>query len=197
MKRHQENERHRLDRGRSSFDVPLSRERGGKTNVGPKAASARPRLSARYEKADQPPRSQCRSSRRGIASAFRVLLRGLLRYQNLERSLESGEAAAVVSDTVEEFRADAASASREVVCEIVPSSPPIRAARESLARALLWNLLENAVKYSDGGTPIRVFARPPGRIRAARRGRITEPASRNRSRPGAPASEALASGSHW
>lgn len=39
--------------------------------------------------------------------------------------------------------------------------PPIRADREALSRAL-WNLLENAGKYSKTGTPIRVFARRQG-----------------------------------
>jgi signal transduction histidine kinase len=50
---------------------------------------------------------------------------------------------------------------RQVTCEIEDGLPPIRADHEALSRAL-WNLLENAGKYSESGSPIHVFARRQG-----------------------------------
>jgi signal transduction histidine kinase len=58
---------------------------------------------------------------------------------------------------VEQFRQQQGTA-REVVCEMEDGLPPIRADREALSRAI-WNLLENAGKYSQPDTLIRVFAR--------------------------------------
>ena len=61
-------------------------------------------------------------------------------------------------------RSSDASRSREAARSPATSSaelPSIRADREALSRAL-WNLLENAAKYSGPGTPIRVFARRQG-----------------------------------
>lgn len=72
--------------------------------------------------------------------------------------LEPADVNEIVSDIVEEFRRESFAQGRHVVCEIEEGLPPIRADREALSRAL-WNLLENAGKYSDPGSPIRVFAR--------------------------------------
>ena len=59
-------------------------------------------------------------------------------------------------------------AGRDVTCDVDADLPPIRADREALSRAL-WNLLENAAKYSDAGMPIRVFARRQGDLCASGR----------------------------
>jgi signal transduction histidine kinase len=62
-----------------------------------------------------------------------------------------------VPKVVEEFRQESQAVGHELVCEIEPDLPPIHADREALSRAL-WNLLENAGKYSEPGSAIRVFA---------------------------------------
>jgi signal transduction histidine kinase len=71
--------------------------------------------------------------------------------------LEPIEPAEMLQAVVQEFRAESLAKGREISFEIDASLPPILADRETLARAV-WNLLENAAKYSDAGTPIRVFA---------------------------------------
>jgi signal transduction histidine kinase len=72
--------------------------------------------------------------------------------------LEPSDAGHLVRGIVEEFRNEAYAAGRQVQCETAEDLPSIRADREALARAV-WNLLENAVKYSPPGASIRVFAR--------------------------------------
>jgi two-component system, OmpR family, phosphate regulon sensor histidine kinase PhoR len=70
--------------------------------------------------------------------------------------LEPLAVASFVRGLVDEFREFAAG--RVVDLDIDADLPGISADREALARAL-WNLLENAAKYSDPDRPIRVFAR--------------------------------------
>ena len=72
--------------------------------------------------------------------------------------LEPADVDGIIQGILQEFRREPAAADREIVCEIEAGLPSIRADREALSRAL-WNLLENAGKYSEPGTPIRVFAR--------------------------------------
>jgi len=75
--------------------------------------------------------------------------------------LESAEIGELVSAVVDEFRRDAAAEHHTVTSEVDADLPGIRADREAVSRAL-WNLLENAAKYSEPTTPIRVFARRQG-----------------------------------
>jgi two-component system, OmpR family, phosphate regulon sensor histidine kinase PhoR len=75
--------------------------------------------------------------------------------------LESAEVGELVASVVDEFRRDAAAEQRTVTSEVDADLPGIRADREALSRAL-WNLLENAAKYSEPTAPIRVFARRQG-----------------------------------
>jgi signal transduction histidine kinase len=63
-----------------------------------------------------------------------------------------------VPGVVEEFRHELQAMGRELICEIERDLPTIQADREALSRAL-WNLLENAGKYSEPGTPIRIFVK--------------------------------------
>jgi signal transduction histidine kinase len=72
--------------------------------------------------------------------------------------LEPSDAAELVRDIVEEFRREPQARDRLVTVEIEEGLPEIQADREALSRAL-WNLFENAAKYSAPGSPIRVFAR--------------------------------------
>lgn len=75
--------------------------------------------------------------------------------------LESADPRELLHAVVEEFRRDPQSQGREVACEADDNLPPIRADREALFRAVS-NLLDNAGKYSDPGTPIRVSAKQEG-----------------------------------
>lgn len=63
----------------------------------------------------------------------------------------------LLPEVLEEFRQDPQSQGRELVCEIDDGIPAIDADREALSHALR-NLLENAGKYSEPHSPIRVFA---------------------------------------
>jgi signal transduction histidine kinase len=75
--------------------------------------------------------------------------------------LEPAEVKQIVTSIVDEFRRESMTAGRRVDCDIEEQLPPIRAHREALSRAL-WNLLENAAKYSDSCAPIHVFAKRQG-----------------------------------
>jgi signal transduction histidine kinase len=72
--------------------------------------------------------------------------------------LEPADLGELARGIVEEFRREPDAAGREIVCEIGEELPPARIDRDAVSRAL-WNLLENAAKYSERGTPIRVFVR--------------------------------------
>jgi signal transduction histidine kinase len=72
--------------------------------------------------------------------------------------LEAADVGEMVRGIVDEFRREPAAAGREIVFEIAEDLPSARVDRDALSRAL-WNLLENAAKYSDPGKAIRVFVR--------------------------------------
>jgi signal transduction histidine kinase len=75
--------------------------------------------------------------------------------------LQRADAGELVGGIVAEFRKDAQAKEREISCVIEEGLPPIEADREALSRAL-WNLLENAVKYSQAPGRIEVRARRSG-----------------------------------
>jgi len=68
----------------------------------------------------------------------------------------------VVSDIVNEFRAEPAAQARDIVVRSPEEMPPVRLDREAFGRAL-WNLLDNASKYSPAGAPIIVGIRRESR----------------------------------
>jgi signal transduction histidine kinase len=72
--------------------------------------------------------------------------------------LEPADVGELTRGIVEEFRREPDAAGREIISDIAVPSPVARVDRESLSRAL-WNLVENAAKYSERGTSIRVFVR--------------------------------------
>jgi signal transduction histidine kinase len=91
------------------------------------------------------------------------MVEGLLSFGRIEAGayawrLETLDVATLLGTVVDEFREDPSARTRDVVVEIDEGVPPILADAEALSRAL-WNLLENAAKYSPADTPIRVFAR--------------------------------------
>jgi two-component system, OmpR family, phosphate regulon sensor histidine kinase PhoR len=72
--------------------------------------------------------------------------------------LEPVNAGELLRNIVAEFTASAAASGREIVCDISSDLPTVQADRDALSRAM-WNLLENAAKYSGPDTPIRVFGK--------------------------------------
>ena len=75
--------------------------------------------------------------------------------------LKAADAGELVNGILDEFRRESLAEGRDVVCNVEDGLPAIRADRDALSRAL-WNLLENAAKYSEAGSEIRVFARRHG-----------------------------------
>jgi len=73
--------------------------------------------------------------------------------------LEPLDVAGFVAEVCAGFRNELGA--RTLVTEVDDQLPAIRGDREALARAL-WNLLENAAKYSPVGSPVRVFAQRNG-----------------------------------
>jgi two-component system, OmpR family, phosphate regulon sensor histidine kinase PhoR len=69
--------------------------------------------------------------------------------------LEPVDPADLVRSAVEEFHQHPAARDRTITFDAAPDLPLFNADREALARAL-WNLLENAVKYSQAPAPVRV-----------------------------------------
>jgi signal transduction histidine kinase len=91
------------------------------------------------------------------------MVEGLLSFGRIEAGayawqLEPADVGEMVRGIVDEFRGESAAAGREIVAEIAEGLPAASVDRDALSRAL-WNLLENAAKYSDPGKGIRVFAR--------------------------------------
>jgi signal transduction histidine kinase len=74
-------------------------------------------------------------------------------------TLEPLEVAELVQGVAEDFGREIAP--RPLQVELDAELPQIRGDREALARAL-WNLLENAAKYSPGERPVRLFAQRSG-----------------------------------
>jgi signal transduction histidine kinase len=73
--------------------------------------------------------------------------------------LEPLEVTDLVHSVADDFRREIAPRLLDV--ELNADLPGVRGDREALARAL-WNLLENAAKYSPGESPIRLFAERAG-----------------------------------
>lgn len=88
------------------------------------------------------------------------LVEGLLDFGRMESGAmvyrrQDVDPAALVTTVVNEFRREAGDRGRHVELEAAEGLPAIHADPETLARAI-WNLLDNAEKYSSAGTMIRV-----------------------------------------
>jgi signal transduction histidine kinase len=69
--------------------------------------------------------------------------------------LEQLDAGRLVKATVEEFKQEANPANLVMECAVPDEGPMVRADREALSQAL-WNLLDNAVKYSGDSAVVQV-----------------------------------------
>jgi signal transduction histidine kinase len=99
---------------------------------------------------------------------LRRLVEGLLDVARMdaggrEYRLERLEPSPFLQALGSEFEADvvAAANNARVQVDVVPDLPVVRADREALGRAL-WNLLDNAVKYSPHAPHVRLTARAAG-----------------------------------
>jgi signal transduction histidine kinase len=72
--------------------------------------------------------------------------------------LEATDPRDLLDGIVAEFRREPMARGRDIVCAIDGDLPVLEIDRDALSRAI-WNLLENAAKYSSPGTSIRLFAR--------------------------------------
>jgi signal transduction histidine kinase len=94
------------------------------------------------------------------------LVEGLLDFGQIEAGraryrMGSTDAAGLVRDVVEEFERTVSADGCRVELALPASPCRIRADREALGRAL-WNLLDNAVKYSPEDRTVRVEVAPEG-----------------------------------
>jgi signal transduction histidine kinase/tetratricopeptide (TPR) repeat protein len=82
----------------------------------------------------------------------------------LEYCFETVSIAELVEEVVAEFERDVCAGDSRIELATPGPMPEVRADREALGRAV-WNLLDNAVKYSPGGTTVRVdLARDGGQV---------------------------------
>jgi signal transduction histidine kinase len=99
----------------------------------------------------------------GETERLHRMVESLLAFGRLEArgenwSFEPLDAGELLRGVVEDFRRDPQAQGREVSWEAAADLPLVQADHEALSRAV-WNLLENAAKYSPPGRPIRAFAR--------------------------------------
>jgi len=100
------------------------------------------------------------------------LVESLLNFGRLEAGafeyrFEPVDLAALVGDVVDEFRKEFAASGHHFDFRADHNLPPLRVDREALGRAL-WNLLDNAVKYSPGRPTIWVDLEREGKRVAIR-----------------------------
>ena len=95
--------------------------------------------------------------------------------------LERLDASRLVKATVEEFKQEANPANLVMECAVPDEGPLVKADREALVQAL-WNLLDNAVKYSGDGPVVHVEVKAGDQvaIRVRDRGFGILPSEKNR-----------------
>jgi signal transduction histidine kinase len=100
------------------------------------------------------------SAQERATSRLSRLVESLLDFGRMEAGarpyrLERLDVGGLVKDTVKDFRRETNSDSLVMECAVPDEGPPVKADREALARAL-WNILDNAVKYSGNKPIVRV-----------------------------------------
>jgi two-component system phosphate regulon sensor histidine kinase PhoR len=97
---------------------------------------------------------------------LRGMVQSLLDFARIEAGrqvyrMEDVDLAGLVKEVVEEFREQASADGRRIEFEIPAGVYPARADREAIGRAL-WNLLDNAVKYSPDSSTVRLTVKAEG-----------------------------------
>lgn len=95
--------------------------------------------------------------------------------------LERLDAGRLVKATVQEFKRESATDNLSMECAVPDEGPIVKADGEALAQAL-WNLLDNAVKYSGENAVVRVEVEPgdPVSIRVRDQGIGISPSEKDR-----------------
>jgi signal transduction histidine kinase len=105
-------------------------------------------------------RRACYAAQERATRRLSRLVESLLDFGRMEAGarpyrLESLDASELVRTVVEEFRREGACSGFAIECAVPEGATPIDGDREALAQAL-WNLLDNAVKYSGDSRTVRV-----------------------------------------
>lgn len=92
------------------------------------------------------------------------LVEGLLDFGRMEAgrapyTFHTLDAGGLVRELIDEFRAEVPARDHQVELSAVETAVPVRADKEALFRAV-WNLLDNAVKYSPGAPAVWVEVEP-------------------------------------
>jgi signal transduction histidine kinase len=131
-------------------------------------------------------RRACYGAQQRATRRLARLVESLLDFGRMEAGArpyrrEPLDAGQVAETVVEEFRQEGGSSGFAIECAVPQRPVPIDGDREALAQAL-WNLLDNAVKYSGDSRSVRVEvgADDPVTIRVSDRGLGITPAERRR-----------------
>jgi two-component system phosphate regulon sensor histidine kinase PhoR len=97
---------------------------------------------------------------------LRGMVESLLDFARMEAGrqvyrMEDIELAGLVKEVVAEFREQTSADGRRIVFEAPAGTHPAHADREAIGRAM-WNLLDNAVKYSPDSSTVRVTVKAEG-----------------------------------
>jgi len=132
------------------FRTPLATLRQLTENLVDGRVSTEDRRSAYYQ-------TQQRATNRLSRLVERLLDFARMEAGALRYHFESVNIGRLAGDVVEEFKNIAGTSERRIELRIAPELPDIYADSEALGQAL-WNLLDNAVKYSPGGASVHVEA---------------------------------------
>jgi signal transduction histidine kinase len=131
-------------------------------------------------------RRACYGAQQRATRRLARLVESLLDFGRMEAGArpyrrEPLDAGQVAETVVQEFRQEGGSSGFAIECAVPQRPVPIDGDREALAQAL-WNLLDNAVKYSGDSRSVRVEvgAADPVTIRVSDRGLGITPAERRR-----------------
>ena len=96
------------------------------------------------------------------------LVEGLLSFGRIDAGgyawrLEPVDVGVMAAAVCADFKNEPQARSREIACDIESELPAVRADSEALSRAL-WNLLDNASKYSAADAPVSVSVRRAGQV---------------------------------
>jgi signal transduction histidine kinase len=108
---------------------------------------------------DQERRKVCYDAQARATDRLTRLVESILDFRRMEAGarpyrLEQADSTALVQEVIDDFRAQPQAAGRSIVFER-KGSRPVDVDVEALSRAI-WNLLDNAIKYSPDGGPVEV-----------------------------------------